>query len=161
MRCPKCGYENPNDANFCIACGEKLERKQEDHIKICPNCGAKNYEDSVFCTVCGRMFEEQKKEDVNSIPDDFEIVKKEKASPLNLASLIVSIVGASMTLIALNEALALIALTVSLVSLVMLAIGLLTKKITGSVKFTIGLGIFGIIGNMFWLAFFIWMLPNF
>ena len=26
MFCPKCGKENPNDALFCLNCGEKLER---------------------------------------------------------------------------------------------------------------------------------------
>ena len=38
MRCPKCGYENPNDSNFCISCGTKLE-KQEDNTKVCKKCG--------------------------------------------------------------------------------------------------------------------------
>lgn len=156
MRCPKCGYDNPNDANFCIACGEKLE-KQDNDIKICPACGAKNYNDSVFCTVCGKMFEDKKQ----ATPEDFGIEKIEKMSPLNKACLIISIIGASITFIAFQEVIAIIGLTIATVAIVMLAIGIIAKKISGKIKYTIALSLFGIIGNMSWLAFLIWMLPNF
>ena len=59
MRCNKCGYNNPDDAKYCINCGRELENPSE---KICPKCGAKNYTDSVFCSECGNMLEYKKEE---------------------------------------------------------------------------------------------------
>lgn len=159
MRCPKCGYENPSDANFCIACGEKLER-HNNNIKVCPNCGAKNYTDSVFCSVCGKMLE-SKEETVNIEEPKSEIVKKEKANTLNKVALILSIVGAALTLVVIREEIALVGITVSTSAIVIIAIGLLAKKIQGSIKFTIALSIYGIIGHIIWLTFLLWMLPSF
>ena len=46
MKCPKCGAENRQDANFCSDCGCKLER-------VCPNCGTRNPPGSKFCDECG------------------------------------------------------------------------------------------------------------
>ena len=46
MKCPKCGYENPSEALFCMKCGTKIERK-------CPNCGAEYPEEALFCIKCG------------------------------------------------------------------------------------------------------------
>ena len=46
MQCPKCQHENPNEANFCMKCGTKLERK-------CSNCGADYPEEAAFCMKCG------------------------------------------------------------------------------------------------------------
>ena len=46
MQCPKCQFENPSEALFCMKCGTKLERK-------CPNCGAEYPEEAAFCMKCG------------------------------------------------------------------------------------------------------------
>ncbi|HEA67882.1 MAG TPA: hypothetical protein ENI07_13825 [Desulfobacterales bacterium] len=46
MNCPKCQYENPEDANFCNGCGHKLEL-------ACPECGKVNPPGSRFCNGCG------------------------------------------------------------------------------------------------------------
>ena len=46
MKCPKCGYENPEKKKFCKECGTKLET-------TCRNCGSKNPPGSKFCDECG------------------------------------------------------------------------------------------------------------
>ena len=46
MQCPKCKFENREEAKFCKKCGEKLELK-------CPSCGHEYDSDSVFCDECG------------------------------------------------------------------------------------------------------------
>ncbi len=52
MQCPSCQHQNPLEANFCMKCGAKLERK-------CSGCGAAYTEEAVFCTKCGtRLVEE-------------------------------------------------------------------------------------------------------
>ncbi len=46
MKCPKCQFENPESAKFCVECGEKLERK-------CQKCGFSNSPGFKFCAECG------------------------------------------------------------------------------------------------------------
>jgi len=46
MKCPKCQFENPDEAKFCLKCGIKLEL-------ICPGCGKSNPSGSIFCMECG------------------------------------------------------------------------------------------------------------
>jgi len=46
MKCPKCQFENPEVANFCVECGGKLE-------KICPECSFNNSPSFKFCAKCG------------------------------------------------------------------------------------------------------------
>ncbi len=46
MKCPKCQYENPEVANFCVKCGAKLEI-------ICPECDFSNEPSFKFCGKCG------------------------------------------------------------------------------------------------------------
>ncbi len=46
MKCPKCQYENPEVANFCVKCGGKLEIP-------CPECDFSNEPDFKFCAKCG------------------------------------------------------------------------------------------------------------
>ncbi len=45
-RCPRCGKENPAEAQFCMRCGTALYRH-------CPNCGTSNLPDTQFCLRCG------------------------------------------------------------------------------------------------------------
>jgi len=47
MQCPKCQFENPDDVNFCVECGGKLEI-------ICPECGYSNSLSHKFCGGCGQ-----------------------------------------------------------------------------------------------------------
>ncbi len=46
MKCPKCQFENLEEAAFCRKCGNKLEI-------LCPECGRMIPPDSVFCQKCG------------------------------------------------------------------------------------------------------------
>ena len=48
MNCPKCGVENPQDAVFCSACGERIDGK-----KHCMKCGKLIDEKNVYCNYCG------------------------------------------------------------------------------------------------------------
>ena len=50
MRCPSCGYENPDGARFCAGCGSSLEQ-------VCPSCGASLPADASFCSSCGAKLE--------------------------------------------------------------------------------------------------------
>ena len=46
MKCPKCQFENPDDAQFCIECGNPMEFQ-------CPKCGAITPTTGKFCKACG------------------------------------------------------------------------------------------------------------
>jgi class 3 adenylate cyclase/tetratricopeptide (TPR) repeat protein len=46
MQCSNCQFENPEDSNFCLECGQKLEHKCPQCEKVLPG-GAK------FCNGCG------------------------------------------------------------------------------------------------------------
>jgi class 3 adenylate cyclase/tetratricopeptide (TPR) repeat protein len=46
MRCPKCARDNPDDAKFCVACGNRFGSR-------CTKCGAENPADASFCKQCG------------------------------------------------------------------------------------------------------------
>jgi len=51
MKCPKCQFENREEARFCKKCGTKLEF-------TCPSCGHPYGEDSLFCDKCGQRLDE-------------------------------------------------------------------------------------------------------
>ena len=46
MQCPECQFENPEDSNFCLECGQKLEKK-------CPQCEKSLPVGAKFCNGCG------------------------------------------------------------------------------------------------------------
>ncbi len=54
MKCPKCQFDNREDAKFCKKCGIKLELN-------CPSCGHPYEQDSQFCDECGFRLEEAAK----------------------------------------------------------------------------------------------------
>jgi class 3 adenylate cyclase len=51
MNCPKCGFENQQDASFCNECGSRLEIS-------CAVCGKGNLPGSKFCKGCGHDLKE-------------------------------------------------------------------------------------------------------
>jgi hypothetical protein len=50
MKCPKCGYENRDDAHFCSECGADLSSEKFS----CPKCGATVYKGNKHCSSCGK-----------------------------------------------------------------------------------------------------------
>lgn len=54
VKCPKCGAELPENAKFCLSCGEKIE-KAEAGMVICPECGQQTPKGK-FCIHCGHKF---------------------------------------------------------------------------------------------------------
>ncbi len=52
-KCPKCGSDLPEDAKFCLNCGERVPA-DEDTV-ICPECG-KRIPKVKFCPECGHKF---------------------------------------------------------------------------------------------------------
>jgi len=46
MECPKCQFENRQEAKFCLSCGTKLELH-------CIQCGKRFPSAAVFCDECG------------------------------------------------------------------------------------------------------------
>ncbi|UCC17365.1 MAG: zinc-ribbon domain-containing protein, partial [Dehalococcoidales bacterium] len=55
MKCPHCQAENPEEAVFCIKCGQKIV---EDITLKCPECGTELPEGAVFCYKCGQSLTE-------------------------------------------------------------------------------------------------------
>ncbi|MBC2717819.1 MAG: AAA family ATPase, partial [Desulfobacteraceae bacterium] len=51
MKCLKCQFENPEDMQFCVECGNKLETP-------CPECGFSNAPSFKFCGKCGHNLKE-------------------------------------------------------------------------------------------------------
>ena len=46
MKCAICQFKNPEDSNFCLECGQKLEQK-------CPKCDKSLPTGAKFCNGCG------------------------------------------------------------------------------------------------------------
>ena len=51
IKCAKCGAELPENAKFCLSCGEKVVSIKEGQV-ICPACG-KATPEGKFCMECG------------------------------------------------------------------------------------------------------------
>jgi len=45
MRCAGCGFENPEEMNFCIECAAPLKHR-------CPSCGFESPPQTKFCGKC-------------------------------------------------------------------------------------------------------------
>ncbi|MDR1745802.1 MAG: zinc-ribbon domain-containing protein, partial [Tannerella sp.] len=53
-RCPECGEQNPEGAQFCQGCGAKLNAPK----RFCPQCGVEVPAGSRFCPECGHKMED-------------------------------------------------------------------------------------------------------
>ena len=51
--CAKCGAQLPEDAKFCLNCGEKVPEKTAETPVVCPKCGVHLPPDAKFCLECG------------------------------------------------------------------------------------------------------------
>ena len=54
-QCAKCGAPLPQNAKFCLECGEKVAHVMQDNTVICPSCG-KTVAKGKFCPECGYKF---------------------------------------------------------------------------------------------------------
>lgn len=50
MKCPKCEFENLENATFCIKCGNRLDGKV-----VCPKCGEYIPGEAEYCPNCGKQ----------------------------------------------------------------------------------------------------------
>lgn len=50
LRCPSCGYDNPDGTKFCQECGSKLGPGEK---KFCVGCGVELPPGTRFCGECG------------------------------------------------------------------------------------------------------------
>ena len=78
MRCPKCLFENPEEAKFCIECAAPMEFH-------CPNCGAITPATGKFCMDCAHEL----KASVAASPVDY--AKPQSYTPKFLADKILTI----------------------------------------------------------------------
>ncbi|MBO4631520.1 MAG: SPFH domain-containing protein [Lentisphaeria bacterium] len=51
--CAKCGAQLPENAKFCLNCGEKVPQKAAEVPVICPKCNAQLPPGAKFCLECG------------------------------------------------------------------------------------------------------------
>ncbi len=52
MRCPSCGFENPNGSIFCQQCGSRFQQAAAATV-VCSRCHAVQPANLRFCTTCG------------------------------------------------------------------------------------------------------------
>lgn len=55
IKCEKCGADLPQNAKFCLECGEKVKPAVPDGMVVCPECN-KTVVKGRFCPECGHKF---------------------------------------------------------------------------------------------------------
>ena len=83
MKCPKCQHENPDEARFCIECGNPIEFQ-------CPKCGAKTPRTGKFCMECGYNLSKPSESIPKELSFDEKIEKIQKYLPGGLTEKILS-----------------------------------------------------------------------
>jgi class 3 adenylate cyclase/tetratricopeptide (TPR) repeat protein len=83
MECPKCQFENPEVANFCVECGGKLER-------ICPECSFNNSPSFKFCAKCGHSLTFPSEPILKDLSFDEKLDKIQRYLPKGLTEKILS-----------------------------------------------------------------------
>lgn len=85
MKCPECGFENLDDAIYCIKCGNRI-----DGNIPCPKCGEYISGDSSFCPKCGKTIPHKKTSD--EIKDNnFEARRQSISKVFNRVSFFVTL----------------------------------------------------------------------
>ncbi|UCE53443.1 MAG: AAA family ATPase [Desulfobacterales bacterium] len=83
MQCPDCQFENPEDSNFCLECGQKLEQK-------CPQCGKALPVEAKFCNGCGHKLTAKPVPSPKGLSFDEKLIKIQKYLPKGLTEKILS-----------------------------------------------------------------------
>jgi class 3 adenylate cyclase/tetratricopeptide (TPR) repeat protein len=83
VRCPNCGYENPDGKKFCRECGAKL-------ALICPHCGGEILPGDKFCGECGHNLTLPSKPRLKDLSFDEKLEKIQKYLPKGLTEKILS-----------------------------------------------------------------------
>jgi class 3 adenylate cyclase/predicted ATPase len=83
MKCPKCQVENPDDAQFCIECGNPMEFN-------CPKCGAITPTTGKFCKACGHNLSTSSESTPIDLSFDEKITKIQRYLPKGLTEKILS-----------------------------------------------------------------------
>jgi class 3 adenylate cyclase/tetratricopeptide (TPR) repeat protein len=83
MLCPKCQFENPDDAQFCIECGNSIEFN-------CPQCRAITPASGKFCKACGHKLATQPEPLPKILSIDEKLEKIQKYLPKGLTDKILS-----------------------------------------------------------------------
>jgi class 3 adenylate cyclase/tetratricopeptide (TPR) repeat protein len=83
MQCPKCQFDNPEDSNFCLECGQKLEQ-------ICPQCEKTLPVAAKFCNGCGQKLTAQSTSPQKEISFDEKLDKIQRYLPKGLTEKILA-----------------------------------------------------------------------
>ena len=83
MKCPNCQFENPEDSNFCLECGQKLEKK-------CPQCEKALPAGAKFCNGCGYKLAAKSTPFQKDLSLDAKIAKIQKYLPEGLTEKILA-----------------------------------------------------------------------
>ena len=83
MKCPKCQFENREDAKFCNECGSKLEI-------TCSSCGKINPLSSKFCNECGYNLTLSKEPPKKELSFDEKLAKIQRYLPEDLTQKILA-----------------------------------------------------------------------
>jgi class 3 adenylate cyclase/tetratricopeptide (TPR) repeat protein len=83
MQCPKCQFQNREEALFCKKCGHTLEI-------TCPKCGNMHPANSIFCDKCGQSLTSADTTSVRELSFDEKIQKIQKYLPGGLTEKILA-----------------------------------------------------------------------
>ena len=83
MKCLKCHFENPEDSNFCLKCGCKLELQ-------CPQCASVLPSIAEFCNKCGYKLNLSSKAPPKDISFDEKLTKIQRYLPKGLTEKILA-----------------------------------------------------------------------
>ena len=83
MKCPKCDFENPAEAKFCVECGNKFEMP-------CSACGFGNLPSFKFCSECGEKLTKLIEPTPEALSFDDKLEKIQKYLPKGVAEKILA-----------------------------------------------------------------------